>query len=150
MLYTDLLSKWDRYVILVNGETKQNEDTPRQKVTKLLLTFFTALTHQRNIVWVHIMKMSISTKCRFCGYVDFSLVLACSSWTPNTSIFKYQDLGEKIHVNRINNFLKKHNLRFSDPILIFLGHSFCSNWDSQMLSLFLIMLRVCEAELISL
>lgn len=64
--------------------------------------------------------------------VDLILVIACSSLIPNIYIIKWQDLGEKVYVNRITKFLKKHNLCFSDPIFIFLGHSFCSNWYSQM------------------
>lgn len=35
--------------------------------------------------------------------VDFTLVLACSFWTLNISVFKCQDLGEKIYASRINN-----------------------------------------------
>lgn len=49
-------------VILVSRETNKKEKPPRQHITKLLLTFFTILTYQRNIVWVHIMKMTIFKK----------------------------------------------------------------------------------------
>lgn len=49
-------------VILVNEETNKKEKPLIQQVTKLLLTFFPVLTHQRNIVYFHIMKMTIFTK----------------------------------------------------------------------------------------
>lgn len=49
-------------VILATGETNKEEKPPRQQVTKLLLAFFTVLTHPKNIVCVHIMKIIIFTK----------------------------------------------------------------------------------------
>lgn len=114
-----------KHVILVSGETNKKGEAPKTAYNKTAIDFFhSSYTSKKYCMSSHNENDHIQKEAK---NVDLILVIACSSLIPNIYIIKFQDLGEKVYVNRITKFLKKHNLCFSDPIFIYLGHSFCSN-----------------------